>query len=410
MLKQMRKRIQYLIAGLVCALFIGLGFQQPLVLKATSATLTFSTEKRSVTVGDTFSVVIILDSNEKIGGFEGYVSYDSDIAEFVTGGSFVNGGDGLLRINDVDSADVATTKKYSIEFKAKKTGECVFDTSDAPAVYNENGDELSVSSNKLKVSVASSKKLSSNNQLSKLLVSPGELNQPYDNDITAYKVEIPYENDMLFISAVPKKEDAVVTVEGNENLKVGKNYVHVIVTAPSGAKKDIQIEVTRLEEGAILNKAQEGEKEKEKEGVFLSTDKDNNVVLTEHHSYKIAKLDDENQVPDGYEKSSITIDGEKLDVYTQSESLEKEFVLLYLANEKGEARFYQYDRIEKTLQRFEQNSMPNSPEKEAGFEKEDKAQSMEPAVIITGIMAVIIIILTIALAVVIMKNKNEKDK
>lgn len=406
MLKQMRKRIQYLVAGLVCALIIGLGFQSPVVLRATSATLTFSAEHRSVSVGDTFSVVIILDSNENIGGFEGYVSYDSDIAEFVTGGSFVNGGDGVLRINDVDSADVATTKKYSIEFKAKKTGDCVFDTSDAPAVYNENGDELSVSSNKLKVSVTSSQKLSSNNKLSKLLVSPGELNQSYNNDITAYKVEIPYENDMLFISAVPKEADAVVTVEGNENLKVGKNYVHVIVTAPSGAKKDIQIEVTRREEGASPDK----EQEEEKTGISLSADKDNNVVLTEHHIYQVAKLEEESQIPDGYEKSSITIDGEKLDAYAKSESLEKEFVLLYLTNEKGETRFYQYDRIEKTLQRFEQNSMSASKEEDPVLQNEGKAQTINAAAIVTGILAVIIIILTIALAVVILKNKNEKDK
>lgn len=402
----MRKRIQYLVAGLVCALIIGIGLQSPVVLRATSATLTFSAEHRSVSVGDTFSVVIILDSNENIGGFEGYVSYDSDIAEFVTGGSFVNGGDGVLRINDVDSADVATTKKYSIEFKAKKTGDCVFDTSDAPAVYNENGDELSVSSNKLKVSVTSSQKLSSNNKLSKLLVSPGELNQSYNNDITAYKVEIPYENDMLFISAVPKEADAVVTVEGNENLKVGKNYVHVIVTAPSGAKKDIQIEVTRREEGASPDK----EQEEEKTGISLSADKDNNVVLTEHHIYQVAKLEEESQIPDGYEKSSITIDGEKLDAYAKSESLEKEFVLLYLTNEKGETRFYQYDRIEKTLQRFEQNSMSTSKEEDPVLQNEGKAQTINAAAIVTGILAVIIIILTIALAVVILKNKNEKDK
>ena len=406
MLKQMRKRIQYLVAGLVCALIIGIGLQSPVVLRATSATLTFSAEHRSVSVGDTFSVVIILDSNENIGGFEGYVSYDSDIAEFVTGGSFVNGGDGVLRINDVDSEDVATTKKYSIEFKAKKTGDCVFDTSDAPAVYNENGDELSVSSNKLKVSVTSSQKLSSNNKLSKLLVSPGELNQSYNNDITAYKVEIPYENDMLFISAVPKEADAVVTVEGNENLKVGKNYVHVIVTAPSGAKKDIQIEVTRREEGASPDK----EQEEEKTGISLSADKDNNVVLTEHHIYQVAKLEEESQIPDGYEKSSITIDGEKLDAYAKSESLEKEFVLLYLTNEKGETRFYQYDRIEKTLQRFEQNSMSTSKEEDPVLQNEGKAQTINAAAIVTGILAVIIIILTIALAVVILKNKNEKDK
>lgn len=406
MLKQMRKRIKYLVAGLVCAMILGLGSQSPLILKATSATLTFSAESRSVTVGDTFSVVIILDSNEKIGGFEGYVSYDANIVEFVTGGSFVNGGDGLLRINDVDSADVEKTKKYALEFKAKKTGDCTFDTSDAPAVYNENGDELSVSSNKLTISVKDSQSLSSNNKLSKLLISPGELNQSYDNDITAYKVEIPYESDMLFISAVPKDDNAVVTVEGNENLKVGKNYVHVIVTAPSGAKKDIQIEVTRQAEGSSQDKTQE----EVQTGVTLSTDEDNNVVLTDIHTYQVAKLEDESSIPAGYEKSSINIDGEKLDAYVLSDDLKSEFLLLYLTNDKGETGFYQYDRIEKTIQRFEQSSISNKPADDILGLDSDENEAVSPATIITGVLAVIIIILTIALAVVIMKNKNAKYK
>ena len=84
--------------------------------------------------------------------------------------------------------------------------------------------------------------------------------------------------------------------------------------------------------------------------------------------------------------------------------------MLYLTNEKGETRFYQYDRIEKTLQRFEQNSMSASKEEDPVLQNEGKAQTINAAAIVTGILAVIIIILTIALAVVILKNKNEKDK
>ena len=54
---------------------------------------------------------------------------------------------------------------------------------------------------------------------------------------------------MLFVSAVPEEPEATIALEGNENLTVGKNFVHIIVTAPSGDVRDIQIEVTRLSEG-----------------------------------------------------------------------------------------------------------------------------------------------------------------
>lgn len=403
--KQTKKRIKYLIASLCCAVILGIGLQTPMNIQATSATLTFSADKKTVSVGDTFYVVIILDSSEKIGGFEGYLSYDSNQAEFVSGGSHVNGDDGILRINDVDSAETAKTKKYSLKFKAKKTGDCVFDTSEAPAIYDESGDLLSVSSNKLTVSIEKSQSLSSNNKLSKLLISPGELNQEYSNDISAYKVEIPYESDMLFISAEPKDKDAIVTVDGNEDLKVGTNYVHVIVAAPSGAKRDVQIEVTRLEEGT----APSTEEEEVQTGVTISKDKDKNDILTSKHIFKITKMEDDIQIPEGYETTSITIDGQNLTAYAVANDLKNEYVLLYLTNENGENGFYRYDRIEKTIQRYE--SAQNNNTKNDPLEQEDgKKDALNAHLILIGAMAGLIIILSISLAVVVMKNKNRKEK
>lgn len=402
MKQRTEKRVTYFIVSVLCAIILATGWKTPVTVHATSATLTFSAEDKSVTVDETFYVVLILDSSASIGGFEGYVSYDASLAEFVTGGSYVNGGEGLLRIYDMDSTETATTKKYSLEFKAKKTGDCVFDTSDAPAVYGEDGEELSVSSNTLTVSISKSETLSSNNNLSKLLISPGELNQTYNNDITAYKAEIPNESDMLFLSAIPEDEDAIVTVEGNEDLKVGRNYVHVVVTAASGAKKDIQIEVNRLEEAA---EEEEEETVKEEAGVTIATDEENKTVLSTIHRYQIAELKDDSLIPVGYEASSITIGSQPITAYITSSDLENEFVLLYLTNESGETDFYQYDRIEKTIQRFEQG---NSYDAEDPL-NEDNTSAVSSYVVIMAAMAGLIILLSIALAIVILKHKNEKD-
>lgn len=405
-MQRTERKIKHLIMYITIALCITVGLKAPIDVKATSATLTFTADNKSVSVGDTFYVVVILDSSDTIGGFEGYVSYNSDLVEFIEGGNFVNGGGGLLRIYDMDSTDAVSTKKYSLKFKAKKVGDCVFDTSDAPAVYNADDDELSVSSNTLTISISNSQSLSSNNNLSKLLISPGTLDQAYNNDVTSYKVEIPYEDDMLFISAEPEDEEAVVTVEGNTDLKVGLNYVHVVVTAPSGAKKDIQIQVTRLDEQSEADKKEEVEKEET--GVTVSITEDNKKVLESVHLYEIVELADDAMIPKGYEESSIKIGQETVRAYITTNNLQNEFVLLYLTNESGETDFYQYDRIEKTLQRFQQEK--SYVEDDIPGSEQGNTSTVSPELIIIAAMAGIIIILSIALAIVTLKRKRDKEE
>lgn len=401
MKQRKENRIKYYMFCIITALLLSVGGKAPMLVHATSATLTFSADNKSIAVGDTFYVVVIVDSADYIGGFEGYISYDSDLVEFVEGGSFVNGSSGLLRIYDMDSAESVNTKKYSLQFKAKKTGDCIFDTSDAPAVYNADGDELSVSSNMLTVSISNSSSLSSNSNLSRLLVSPGQLNQEFNNDITAYKVEVPYESDMLFISAEPEEEDAIVTVEGNEDLKVGTNYAHVVVTAPSGAKKDIQIEVVRKEESA----EEENQMLEDVEaGVTITEDENNNKILISTHIYQIVELKNALEIPEGYEESSITINSETVKAYIRSNDTENQFVLLYLTNESGETDFYQYDRIEKTIQRYK-----SSVSKVTEAEEDSVSTTTKSFFIIIIAMAGLILILSIALAIVAMKLRNERE-
>lgn len=377
------------------------GVQPVITVHATSATLTFTADKKSVSVGDTFYVVVILDSSEDIGGFEGYVSYDSNMAEFITGGGYVNGGDGLLRIYEMDSTEPATTKKYSLEFKAKKTGDINFDTSDAPAVYSDSGEELSVSSNKLTISISNSQSLSKNNKLKKLLISPGTLNQEYSNDITAYKAEIPYENDMLFISAEPEEEDAVVIVEGNEGLKVGQNYVHILVDAPSGARRDIQIAVTRMEEDASTDNSQQTVEN----GITVSTDEENMTTLQVQHKYQVAELKDIALIPEGYEESDLTLEGNVVQAFVQSNDKENEFLLLYLTNENGQTDFYQFDRVEKTIQRLEQKMTMEKPEQDDVLDtSKDNSKNLYIGLLAT--LAGLVIILAAALTVSVLKHRK----
>lgn len=401
MKQRKENRIKYYMFGIITALLLSVTGKAPMFVHAASATLTFSADHKSIAVGDTFYVVVIVDSADYIGGFEGYISYDSNLVEFVEGGSFVNGSSGLLRIYDMDSLESVNTKKYSLQFKAKKTGDCIFDTSDAPAVYNVDGDELSVSSNMLTVSISNSSSLSSNSNLSRLLVSPGQLNQEFNNDITAYKVEVPHESDMLFLSAEPEEEDAVVTIEGNEDLKVGTNYVHVVVTAPSGAKKDIQIEVVRKEESTEEeNQTLEGVEA----GVTITEDENNNKILISTHRYQITELKNSLEIPEGYEESSITINSGTVKAYIRSNNTESQFVLLYLINESGETDFYQYDRIEKTIQRYK-----SSESKVTEAEEDSMSTTTKSFFIIMIAMAGVILILSIALAIVAMKLRNERE-
>lgn len=407
----MKMKIQKIMFVLCLCLIGAVGMGGVLTIKATSASITLSSKSKEVQKGDAFSLVLSLDSNDIIGGFEGYISYDDELVEFETGGNHISGGGGILRISDIDSEQQSESKKYGIKFRAKKKGECTFQISDTPMVYNADGDELSVSSNQFVLSIINSEKMSKNNKLSKLLISPGKLNQEYSNDITAYKTEVSYDNDMLFVSAVPEEPEATIALEGNENLKVGKNFVHIIVTAPSGDARDIQIEVTRLSEGETpaSEKEEEEELEETPSNKTEVVEKNDEVVLVTNHQFTVVELKDELKIPEGYELSTITIDSQTIPAYISVEDEKSEFVLLYLKNNLNEEDFYQYDRVEKTIQRYHREKEFTKESDENDPIAHPNNNAVSSALIVIAILSGICIVLTIVIVAIILKHKNERN-
>lgn len=86
--------------------------------------------------------------------------------------------------------------------------------------------------------------------LSSLSLSSGAID--FDKNVFEYETKVLYEIENIEVLAVPEEETSKVTIKGNENLKVGDNYITVTVNSESGEKKSYVIKVTRLKEGETL--------------------------------------------------------------------------------------------------------------------------------------------------------------
>src|SRR5699024_3010573 len=117
----MTKKSGYL--GLVLILILNLILSvNTITAKADSATIKLSTDSKVVTKGNTITVSLTVDAKEAIGEIEGYLSYDSDVLEFVGADKSINGGDGVLRVAEISDENPFSKKKYDMKFKAKEVG------------------------------------------------------------------------------------------------------------------------------------------------------------------------------------------------------------------------------------------------------------------------------------------------
>lgn len=72
-----------------------------------------------------------------------------------------------------------------------------------------------------------------NNNLEILAIENALLYPPFDYIESNYKTEISNELETVNILAIPQNENAVVNINGKDNLKIGNNLVTIVVTAPN---------------------------------------------------------------------------------------------------------------------------------------------------------------------------------
>lgn len=120
---------------------------------AASGVVQFTTITPVVTKGDVCTVVCQVTSEEAFLDTSFSVSYDDHILTFLTGGAKVKGGNGLLKISSLGNTKETKKKTFSLQFEAKKKGNCLIELEGQADVTDSGGEHLSLSSNRLTVTV-----------------------------------------------------------------------------------------------------------------------------------------------------------------------------------------------------------------------------------------------------------------
>lgn len=406
----MIKRIKYLS---FCILFLGIlsSFFISNRAMAAGVNIDITTKNESVVKGETITVSITLTSDQLIGDFETFLSYNSDVLEFIEGASFIAGGEGLLRLSDTNVIEGEKIRKYALEFKAKELGNSEVAIYDKPSVYDyDNNTNMSVSSNRLTIEVIAKREASSNADLASLKISPALKDFTFDSEITDYNLVVDNHVEKLVISAIPSDELATLSIDGDINLKEGMNTISLVVKAEAGNKKTYTLQIERLyEEKEEESSEDEGEKEEIGETVKIEVEKiGNDIFIKNSVQYKII-TEGEINIPKGYMKTTIILDGTTIPAYTKIEDLDNDFLLLYCMNQEGKEEFYQYDRVENTLQRYNMEDSEKNIDKvviQDGVDNSKLASTMVLGIVI-AILGFIILILGGLLIRVYLKNEKK---
>ena len=393
-----------------------------------AAGLSVSVSAAKVNVGKTVTATVSIPSGY---GATVAVSFDSSVLTYssCSVAASANGGTVVLNIGDA----MGYSNSATITFKASSAGTSKISASattagdaegesvdlsgasksvtvenkvDSSTDNNQNNNAGDNDSNSTDEQDTTTKK-SADNSLKSLVLSSGALSPKFSPSTTKYTATVDYNVTSIAITAVPSNSKAsVVSVSGNEGLKVGENTVSIVVKAENGVTSTYTITVTREEEKAdepevvpvsftvngntlyCINDIPDDVVPEDFEKSQVTIDNNNCtclnflngdikllylgvedgtnaslyvydakeaavypfVKLSSENSYIILLLPDVSGLPEGYEESALSIEGKG--VVTAYKSQDNEFYLVYATNNNGNARWYQFDEEEYTYQRY----------------------------------------------------------
>ena len=469
--------------------------------RVSAAGLSVSVSASKVNVGQTVTATVSIPSGY---GATVAVSFDSSVLTYsscsVTASA--NGGTVVLNIGDAmgysnsatitfkassagtsnisasattagdaegESVDLSgASKSVTVQNKADSASDKIEDSNNNNNNDNNNNNENNNSDDNKE---DSSSTKSADNSLKSLVLSAGALSPKFSPSTTSYTATVDYSVTSIAITAVPSNSKAsVVSVSGNEGLKVGANTVTIIVKAENGVTSTYTITVTREEEKAdepevapvsfavngntlyCINDIPDEVVPEDFEKSQITIDNNNCaslnflngdikllylgaedgtnaslyvydakegavysfVKLSSENSYIILLLPDVSGLPEGYEESALSIEGKG--VVTAYKSPDNEFYLVYAMNNSGNTRWYQFDEEEYTYQRYVghiENVVPSTEEAVETIsnttndnQTEKLQQKLNRTYIFSGI--IILILLLICLAMYLLMKSNNR--
>ena len=95
-------------------------------------------------------------------------------------------------------------------------------------------------------------KKSDNSNLSSIQIAEGVISPEFSKTVKEYTVNVPYEATKLSIAATPEHSKGTVTINGNDELKVGENLIEIIVTAEDSSTDKYTIKAIRAKQELSL--------------------------------------------------------------------------------------------------------------------------------------------------------------
>ncbi len=384
--------------------------------RAASADVVLSTDAASVTVGDNIFVYLTVTSDTVFGAFEANLTYDDNLMEYTGTNSVVTGGNGFLKLSDME-ADGVKKRKYSLKFKALNVGVCQIDFSGNTMLYDDEiGDAMAVSKNVLNININPAQTASNNANLKSLKISPSALTPSFDKNTLKYTAKVGNDTEKLVIDAVAEDSKSTVKISGNESLKEGENKINVTVIAESGAVIEYTIDVTKeVTPTEVTPTIEPTVTPGADHGVFDLVNLDGDVYAIYSGKFQIVTPGSDVKIPEGYVKTQVTLSSIQIDAYVLAKDMENEFILIYAKNEYGDEGFYKYDRIEKTLQRFvteDAVSIGNNPVTTPNSDSIKLAKyrsNMNKAFIVIALLGALCAALIILLIRLYMKTRGYHD-
>lgn len=423
----MKRRFLYGIMLIVSVLGL---FLIPGEVQAASAIVEFTTGTPALSAGSEFTVVCRVTSSEVFSDVEMKVLYDASIMEFVSGGNKVSGGDGILQISSTGNGDEVKKRTYSFRFKALKAGTGAIEMGKKMAVKNLEGDSFSVSANRVTLTVTEPEagggtadpvsatsapastgtpSLSTNNKLKSLRLDCLSMTPKFDTNVLEYTVKVDCDTNLLYFNYVAANNKAAVRIKNNEELLLGENDVRIVVTAESGDKRVYKLKVIKESEAETRVREQQ---EKGKSDINFSVyEKEGSIYIQNQYQFQVVDVKDDSILPSGYVKTSVDLEGKNVTAYTMENDLDNNYLLMYLKGAGTEPVLYQYDRMERTVQRYT-GTMTQKVNKGGNVAQEKEFMPKTGAWLYAALvsMAVIILILLIVILNMVLRRKLGRGK
>ncbi len=372
-----------------------------------AADFSISLTSKSVTVGNSVTLSIDGTASGLTGRFN-ISSSNTSVATVSASSVWIENNVGKVTINtkNAGTSVITVTPAAGTSDKSgnepKLVSRTITITVNAKQTTNNNGGSS--------YSGTTTVKKSANNYLSSLTIEGLTLKENFDKEKLEYTVEVPAETEKMKINAQLADSRAKVTGTGEVSLKVGLNTFQIVVTAENGSKRTYTLKATVLElepievtidniKYTVVRKRKEL-KEISEYFVEKDTEIDGNIIegyynekldyqlvglkdnagnieyyIYDNDKYKLYKEYTFNgttlQILDksinGCKKANFIYNNEKIssyqevkiDILKNTYALDNEeingnqFYLFYANNVKtGKEYLYQYDAVEKTVQRY----------------------------------------------------------